>query len=274
MASRHPATCPLKVYIAADSDAHHDSATSFVEHLTGVDAEVVAVEPAQLVSITRSPVPGQPQLAVLAVDDAESSIDGVTAAAIAMDSPTPVMVVHPPDDGDRELPAIRRVVVPLDGSSRAAQALPLASHMARGAGVPMYLVTIIDPSRVIPPSFAYDPDSFLLVKELRETAHWALKQAESPLIRQGIEVHSDLLYGSISSTLVSLMRPDDLVVMTTHGTGRAQDLIGSVAARVLASAPCPVVMHRGSTQESVVADGYEACAWVEPLSRQGALAHR
>ena len=113
-----------------------------------------------------------------------------------------------------------------------------------------------------------------MVNELRETAHWALKQAEGPLIRQGIEVQSDLMYGAINSTLESLMRPDDLVVMTTHGTGRARGKIGSVAARVLASAPCPVVIHRGSSEGDVVVDGYEACAWVEPLARQAAPAHR
>lgn len=263
-------TCPLRVYLSVTSEQLLRPAVDFIQGITGVDADLKIVPPDEIAQVAHRSQRGRPELIVLADGGAtpRGQGDGIDTAEIAMDSPVPVMNLRASTDTSVVFPAFNRILVPLDGSARAADALPLATHMAKGARVPVHLVMVIDPSRVIPPAFAYDPDAWSVISELRETAHWALRQAEQPMMREGIEVESSLLYGPVNACLQAEIRATDMVVMTTHGSGKARSRLGSVAARVLASAAGPVVIHRGSDQGDVVVDGYEACSWVEPLSRR------
>ena len=276
MSLQTTAKCPLQVFVCASSKELVEPTLTFIQHITGVHADIVIVEPSDIGDLPVSHSDEQPQLVVLtkATTDEGMSLNGLDAAEIAMNSPVPVMMLKAHSGEPVVFPAFNRVVVPLDGSARSAQALPLATHMAKGAGIPVHLVMVIDPSRVIPAAFAYDPESWSIVSELRETAHWALRQAEQPLIREGVEVESSLLYGPVNSCLQAEIQPTDMVVMTTHGAGKARSRIGSVAARILDSSAGPVVMHRSQDQGDIVVDGYEACSWVEPLSRRTGMARR
>lgn len=269
-------SCPLQVFVCASRDATVEPTLDFIRNITGVHADISVVSLDGLPDFSTPPPPDQPRLIVLTQETTEDGapLNGIDTAEIAMNSPTPVMVLRAPRGEQVHFPAFNRILVPLDGSARAAQALPLATHIAKGAGLPVYFVMVIDPSRVIPPAFAYDPEAWSIVSELRETAHWALRQAEEPLIREGVQVDSALVYGPVNACLQAEIRPTDMVVMTTHGAGKARARIGSVAARVLESAAGPVVIHRGSDQGDIVVDGYEACSWVEPLSRRTGMASR
>ena len=85
---------------------------------------------------------------------------GSVADAVTRTSPVPVFVVHP-QDGDSEVaPVIQRVVVPLDGSPLAEEALPTAMSLVRRLHVPVHLVTAIDVTKILPveimPTVAFD----------------------------------------------------------------------------------------------------------------------
>ncbi|HWV23721.1 MAG TPA: universal stress protein [Thermomicrobiales bacterium] len=263
MQSHVSGECPLHVYLAASSDTQIPLMTDFVGGITGVDARMSVVPDGELDGVVSREKREPAEMIVL------ERGEGTTRehiSRVALNSPVPVMVLPP--CGDAGYPSLSRLLVPLDGSDRAAQALPLAKHIAMGAGLPVYFVMVIDPSRVIPPAFAYDPDAWMIVSELRETAHWALRQAETSLRQAGVNVESDLLFGPVNASIQNVLRPSDLIVMTTHGSGKKRSTLGSVAERVLASAAGPVIVIRGTEPGDVVVDGYEACSWVEPLSRR------
>lgn len=254
--------CPLHVYLVPSSEERLSTMEQFVGGIAGVDARFTATREEEVEELLARQKREPAELVVLERGD---GVDREEISRVALGSPVPVMVLPSQEEG--VMPAPKRVLVPLDGSDRAAQALPLAKHIARGAGLPVHFVMVIDPSRVIPPAFAYDPDAWHIVSELRETAHWALRQAEATLTDAGIEVESALLFGPVNALLQETVEPSDLVIMTTHGAGKARSTLGSVAGRVLASAAGPVIVLRAVEPADVVVEGYEACSWVEPLSR-------
>lgn len=176
-----------------------------------------------------------------------------------MSAHVPVIVVRKPQDADVAVVAPDRVLVPLDGSATAGQAVPIARRAAATLDLPVKFVMVIDPARVVPPGIQHDPDAWDLIEDLRTTAHWALTQAEESLRSDGIEVTSELLYGGLAASLQESVTDTDLVVMTTHGLNRSQ-LRGrsSVTLGMLTSVSQPMLVMRASRQADVI----EACRWV------------
>ena len=208
-------------------------------------------------------------LMLQATEDGELDA-GSSLARSVLNSPVPVLVLRSRGTGFDFPKEVDRVVVPLDGSMSAAQALPLASRVATELGLPVRFLMVIDPSRVIPPAYAYDPDAWDMVEELRQTSHWALSQAEAALRLEGIEVGSDLLFGPVNASLSANIGPTDLVIMATHGDSRPfARQRDSVTLRTLVSVPQPMIVMRAAQQEPVVVDGYQACSWAEPLHHAG-----
>jgi nucleotide-binding universal stress UspA family protein len=190
------------------------------------------------------------------------------AGHLALNSSVPVMLLHSHDEQKDAFSPITRLLVLLDGSARAAQALPFTAKLARRLRLPVQFVMVIDPTRVLPPAYAYDPEATGdVINDLRETAHWALRQAEQRMAHEGVAVESVLLYGPILTCIQSAIEPGDMVIMTTHGTGRAPaGKLGSIAGQMIANVTRPLVIIRGKAEREVVGDSYVACRWVEPIS--------
>lgn len=174
-----------------------------------------------------------------------------------MNSQLPVLVTRHSLGGTAPDPRVKRIVVPLDGSTTAGQAIPIASRIARMLKVPVRFMMVIDPARVIPPAYAYDPEAWGMIEELRQTSHWALSQAETVMRRDGVTASSDLLLGPINASLAISIGEGDLVVMTTHGPDwsgpRYRD---SVALRTLLTVPQPMLIMRAERDSPVVVDAY------------------
>ena len=273
MVIQAPEISATRILLSVASPRFLPAATAFAVTVVGEGAEIQIVEPGALAEL---PVTGRHQHPVMVVivgdpNGGERPDGGVDLAVIALESPVPVMFLRGMD-GDRVTHSTtKRILVPLDDSSRSLQVVPIAAGVARTTGMPVHLVTVIDPSRVLPPAYAYDPDPCEVVVRLRESARWALRQAEEPLVREGSPVESSLLYGPVNTVLQSAMAPGNTVIMTHRGAGMAPRKAGSVARGVLRAASGPVIIHPGSDQGDNVVDGYEACCWVEPLSRQPAM---
>lgn len=185
-----------------------------------------------------------------------------------LSSNVPVLVIRHSQGTNVPDTTVRRIVVPLDGSPTAGQAIPIASRAARLLDVPVRFLMVIDPARVIPPAYAYDPEAWGMIESLRQTSHWALSQAEASMRQDGVSAGSDLMFGPINSSLTASIGEGDLVVMTTHGTDRHRlRYRDSVAMRTLVSVPQPVLLMRAQSEAPVVVDGYQACSWAEPLQR-------
>ncbi|HWV35768.1 MAG TPA: universal stress protein [Thermomicrobiales bacterium] len=181
-------------------------------------------------------------------------------AQVALDSPIPVLLVrtHP---GERGIfpPSFTRLLIPTDGSTRSTQSLPFAARLASRLRLPVQFVMVIDPMQALPPAYAYDPGAEELIAGLREDAHWALKRGEQMLARHGIAVNSSLLYGPVVACITESVRKGDLVLLTTHGRGNAPaGRLGSVAKRMVAEIPDPMVIMRGHPAPERVAVGHLA----------------
>jgi nucleotide-binding universal stress UspA family protein len=134
------------------------------------------------------------------------------------------------------------ILVPLDGSEFADRALETAGELARLSDAAITLLSVME-SGGSPPARGSDP-----AEDGR--AAWAgyLEERAAALRAQGVpEVTTDLRAGDPARHIVEAAREAqaDVIVMSTEGLGsRGQYALGSVALKVLMTAPCPVFMVR------------------------------
>lgn len=127
----------------------------------------------------------------------------------------------------------QKVLVPLDGSSFAEHALPLAMSVAGPAQARLELVTAVDPRERA--ADAEESRTYLDAMAKRIGATTAIKRASLVLSGRAAE--------QISEHAVT--RGADLVVMATHGRGPFRRAwLGSVADELVRSMPVPLLLVR------------------------------
>src|SRR5262249_9656754 len=152
---------------------------------------------------------------------------GSVADRVARTSSVPVLVVREHSGKTAEAASpIRRIVVPLDGSDRAAQALVVAEDLAKRLRVPGLLITGGDVAKSGPPALTrdvvYSQDLYHeLYGDLQLAAQETLDRAGARLVLRGICVDSRLLAGSAAGTIMDATWPGDVIVMTSRGRGGA-----------------------------------------------------
>ena len=144
---------------------------------------------------------------------------------------------------------IVKILVPLDGSQLAEQALPYAITLAQKFGAELLL------ARVLPPAVIGFKDNLAnsytsqLYQQWEREARCYLNTLQEKLVSIALPVHIELLEGSPVAEMIlelAIDRKIDLIVMTTHGnSGNKRWVYGSVANKVLESAPCSVFLVRG-----------------------------
>lgn len=142
---------------------------------------------------------------------------------------------------------IRRLLVPLDGSDFAAQALPIAAALALRCQAAVHLVTVHHPSLgfIDPAAGAVALAELEQSVRLQEEEYLQRKAAE--LTAQGIPVALSVRSGEPAAELARHAAAEaiDLVVMTTHGRGGVSRLwLGSVADRMIRKSERPVLLLR------------------------------
>ena len=145
----------------------------------------------------------------------------------------------------------QRIVVPLDGSDLAEQALDEAKSLARQLDIPLHLLRVVDTYRTqsLPATGMALDYSMLaeLAEEEIEDARTYLHQKVDDLKKEGMEVTGDVLHGPIARQIVSAADEGDVIVMSSHGrTGIKRWFLGSVAEEVMRHARCPVLLHRAT----------------------------
>lgn len=145
---------------------------------------------------------------------------------------------------------IRQILCPVDASDPSAKALRHAVDFARWSGASLMVL------HVSAPAYATSPELLPLLLDGRtEDAEraiqkWLEAQFQS-IDRTGVCVQVTARIGVPARGIVACagQLPADLIVMGTHGaTGFERLVLGSVAERVLRTAPCPVLMvppHEG-----------------------------
>jgi len=140
-----------------------------------------------------------------------------------------------------------QIMIPLDGSERAEQALPYAEYVASASGATLHLVCVVErPSAVRAqgvgaPVNVYEP----VIAAQREEATAYLERVRARLEGDGRSVQVELLDGDEASALLDYAHAAgiDLVVMTSHGrAGLTRWALGSVADRVAHGSAVPVLL--------------------------------
>jgi nucleotide-binding universal stress UspA family protein len=141
------------------------------------------------------------------------------------------------------MPTIQHILFPYDGSERGQQIVPYVRSLAERFQA---RVTIIG---VIPPTFAHVPaQAGLHLREGAEISEWR-RHLQAELDRAFLDEFEGLLVDRVAEggdpafRIVDFASHHgvDLIAMPTHGTGLYRTLlIGSVAAKVLHDARCPV----------------------------------
>jgi nucleotide-binding universal stress UspA family protein len=168
----------------------------------------------------------------------------------------PVFVVR----GDLPMPAarptIKRILVPLDGSDQAGQALPLAIELATATHAELILLEAIAPSietmATFRPLGRPIPRYGEILELLRSQATHDLETLATQLRDDGLRVKTVVMHGSPAEVIVdeAALREADLIVMATHGySGLKRLALGSVAERVLHTATMPLVLVRAHAAE-------------------------
>jgi nucleotide-binding universal stress UspA family protein len=196
---------------------------------------------------------------------------GSVADRVSRGATMPVLLMRPQGSTVTEA-QIKRLIVPLDGSSRAESAIGAAIDLARYLDVPVQLTTVLDPTRDLPESPAYagalaagfrEEIESGLAAETREYLH----RVAGDLIRAGVSVRYDVRYGSTAQAFIDEGHPGDLIVMTSHGrSGQPHWQLGSVATRLLRDGTVPVLRVRAlpAAAKRVEAIGSD-CSLRDPL---------
>jgi nucleotide-binding universal stress UspA family protein len=142
-----------------------------------------------------------------------------------------------------------RVLIPLDGSDVAEEALGKAKELARLLNVPIKLIRVVDTYRAqaIPATGMALDYSMLaeLAEEEMEDARDYMTASVNALVQEGLSATGDVLHGPIAQQIVDAAKPDDVIVMSSHGrTGIKRWFLGSVAEEVIRRANVPVLLIR------------------------------
>jgi nucleotide-binding universal stress UspA family protein len=170
---------------------------------------------------------------------------GSVADRIARVAEVPVLVVHP-TRGNMAAHAdstarVHRLVVPLDGSPLAREAVPVAAALGRQLGVPLHLVRAL-PTRE---EIAAHPEPMVsdYYEDMIGAATEALTSEAGRRRAAGLEVTTSTAIGSPAAAILDELNAHDLVVMTSHGRGGVRRwLLGSVAERLIRAGEAPVLL--------------------------------
>jgi nucleotide-binding universal stress UspA family protein len=144
--------------------------------------------------------------------------------------------------------SFRHILFATDFSEASRPAFEEAVALARENDAELVLAHAYEPPAFLPTDLCLTPAAYEeLDAKLREDAERNLGTLKKEARRGGVRARPLALGGAPDEAIVEAAEETgaDLVVIGTHGrTGAARFFLGSVASRVIASAPCPVLTVR------------------------------
>lgn len=176
---------------------------------------------------------------------------GSVASKVVQSAANPILLIRPVENGlSPATIALKRVVVPLDGSGLAEKVLPHVASLARKLKLEVQLVR----------AYALPPNAYLVAdgvinqgpaqfrRSLHEECEKYLDGKVAGLRADGFDpVTATMIEGDAANEIVELAAgsPQCLVAMSTHGrSGVGRWVLGSVADKVVQHARAPVLLIR------------------------------
>ncbi len=174
---------------------------------------------------------------------------GSVADRVVQAASAPVFLIRATQYTPAKPFALERVLVPLDGSGLAEQALPIAQQLATNADAELVLVQAVSPRVEAYPSLLTQPAPPYgeLLSKLHEYASAQLNIMAERLRAAGTRVTTIVENGHAAEVIVedATRRHASVIVMATHGRGGLRRwALGSVADKVLHAAAIPLVLVR------------------------------
>jgi nucleotide-binding universal stress UspA family protein len=149
------------------------------------------------------------------------------------------------------VPPFKSILLPIDGSGIAEQAIGVARQFAQAFESTVHIVRVVP---VPNPAIGYGAEG-VYVPDLLDQLVEAAKANVSDVCTHfgGTQVTAEVVVGFAASELENYVRHHDidLVVMTSHGRGGfIRTALGSVTDRMLASGTAPVLVVRPAAQTS------------------------
>lgn len=142
--------------------------------------------------------------------------------------------------------AMKRILLPTDGSSTAVEAMNVAMGMAKCFGAEVTAV-FVDPSHTMEPMEAMQEEDYEGVHHSKAGLKVALRSGE----KNGIVVNPVIKEGGVVANILEVARDIDadmIVIGDTGRTGVRRMVLGSIAEALLREAHIPVlVVEHGST---------------------------
>ena len=142
----------------------------------------------------------------------------------------------------------QKILVPLDGSSRAEKILPHVKNLAKLNGSKVIFL------QVVLPVIISDGYKGILVAESQEESNRKVEEAldylsgiEGEFRADGIDTDKQSMIGSVVNTIIDISRSEniDLIAMASHGrSGLSRVFYGSVAAGILHAVDRPLLLIR------------------------------
>ncbi len=181
-------------------------------------------------------------------------IMGSTATALLAKAPAPILLVRA-WHSRRAVERLRQgaaVLVPLDGSALAEEALPVAKRLAKALHGEVVLIGVVPPTdtALTPAGMAaalFHDDTYRRTAEARDY----LVQLTGRLAAQGYAASHEVRAGQPAATIdaIGRERGASVVVMATHGrSGLDRLLLGSVAEAVVRAGSFPTLLVRAGLQ--------------------------
>lgn len=152
-----------------------------------------------------------------------------------------------------------RVLLATDGSPGSRRALERTAEIARAARAEVW-VLVVSSMVFMRPFYGLEQD--LLIPTNEEAAE-ILQEAHAYLKERRVEAHTLHRSGQAADTILAVAAEveADLVVLGSHGrNGLQRFLLGSVSERVLAQAPCSVLLAREAAHARIE---FPDCALVQ-----------
>jgi nucleotide-binding universal stress UspA family protein len=199
---------------------------------------------------------------------------GSVADAVVRNATIPVLMLRPVQrapDRQAAKSLFKHVLLPLDGSSLAAEAIGPATDVARASRADLTLLRVVTP---VPLVSAYDVTVPLAYPPLvpdEAATREVVREAQTELDELARRLHEDHELTVKTEVVVSERTPSsiidyarahdvDLIAMCTHGRGATRLLVGSVADALLRGSGIPVLLRRPerTAVESEVLSGASA----------------
>jgi len=149
-----------------------------------------------------------------------------------------------------------RILVPLDGSTRAARAVSVAARIAVNDHGTVILVSIVNHFILSQHPQANQRNKIWTSDDLSiSEAETYLNKMACSLVPSHVMVEKAVLFGPVASTLLlaATSYRADLIVLTSHGrSGMMSKKLGSVAENIVGRATIPVLLLRENSHLPLV----------------------